>query len=465
MKKRRKSDRPMPVEMKRLEKMQEMLAESVKPEGIIKSPASPLEIAEIPKNNIGLAIQRKIQNYIMRSTTIRPQMIRLMAGESAATFTNSMRLFQSHLSRPEETRVYIKKGQSSFNEYLRIDSRKNKKAPIITSNVGLFDFRDADPLMKMAFETDRVCYVEGRNIYWVDRKDPKAAVHRGRVERYETPVLMIPFSDEMGAIRVTGSALTFGDLFFGIENSITLASDISHLASMNLISRIDPLTGAFNKRAFEKLLEYAIEQYYVDGSPTSLVMCDIDHFKNVNDNYGHIVGDKVLSSFAVITSTALRTFDKVGTFRSGDTPMEQELGRVGGEEFGIVLDQTDLAGAIIAAERCRRIVERSIITDGSDELMVTVSMGIASVPEALSQIHLLNSEDHILGRAGRGKKMLKETADQALYVAKEDRTGQGRNRSVVGHLDRKGRWITSHVTVMDNGTIDYRRVYKKENGL
>ena len=459
---RRKSDRPAALERAHFEKMRDSSLARLQEEGIIKLPPQSLGIETVRSRSIGLAVQEFVQNQFIRSAIVRPRMIRMMAGESAVTFPTAIRAFQEYMAGPRETIVHLKEGHERFKGYLRITNKGPGAAPEMLPNVPPLLIAEADPLMRMAIDLDRVCHVKGRKIHWVKRSDPRGEVHVGTIsEGVQEPVLIIPFSEELGLITVRGQNLDFGDVFSRIQNAVLLASDMSHLASMNLISRMDPLTGAFNRRAFEKLMEYAIHQFIEKGDPTSLVMCDIDHFKRVNDTYGHDMGDKVLSSFAVTAATTLRTLDRIGILKPENGLREQELGRVGGEEFGIVLDKTNLKGAIVAAERCRKAVEESVLMYGNEEISVTISIGIASIPEVMFAMeHFIQNGDMNMGSLERIRKVLKNAADDALYAAKEN----GRNMVVVGHLDNRQQWRTSQVTIRDNGELDYRRVYRKENG-
>lgn len=159
----------------------------------------------------------------------------------------------------------------------------------------------------------------------------------------------------------------------------------------------DSLTGVFNRRYvsahFPRLLERAI-----DGSkPVSVLMFDIDHFKVVNDTYGHGIGDEVLREVAARASRNLRTFDLVA--------------RLGGEEFVVILPDTDADSAVIVAERLRsRIGDHPFdVPSASAMLGVTVSIGVS-----------------VGGTLGDTADALLRRADEALYEAKR----QGRNRVV-----------------------------------
>lgn len=154
----------------------------------------------------------------------------------------------------------------------------------------------------------------------------------------------------------------------------------------------DFLTGLYNARAFEVLLQQKIDCFHRYQVPFTLLMVDIDHFKKVNDTYGHAAGDAVLSQLADL----LRD-----TFRPGD-----EIARKGGEEFIIIVDNCDKEKIVDIAERLRRNVEKEpfLLPQGL-VLHLTISAGSASHPDI-------------------GEEELLNMADQALYKAKES----GRNQ-------------------------------------
>ncbi|HEY5085765.1 MAG TPA: diguanylate cyclase [Gemmatimonadaceae bacterium] len=168
-------------------------------------------------------------------------------------------------------------------------------------------------------------------------------------------------------------------------------------AQLLVMSSTDVLTGVANRRSLEERLHEMWEHSQRLHEPLSLVMCDIDHFKRVNDEYGHQVGDTVLQQFAKLLYTEAREIDK--------------LGRYGGEEFVLLLPGTVLDAAVTFAERIRECVEKREFTYGEGQsLHRTMSCGVASWPGPLV------TDQEALIRA----------ADEALYVAKET----GRNRVV-----------------------------------
>jgi diguanylate cyclase (GGDEF)-like protein len=167
------------------------------------------------------------------------------------------------------------------------------------------------------------------------------------------------------------------------------------------IAETDALTGLANRGAFERRLKRLWKMAYAQGTALSLIVVDVDHFKRMNDNYGHPYGDKVLKRIASLMTEALR--------HGGDV-----AARFGGEEFVILLPGTDQASAQVVAERLRKLVEVAGFpaVDGAERLArkitATVSCGVATAYPATEN----------------GQQKLLEAADRALYEAK----AEGRNR-------------------------------------
>lgn len=157
------------------------------------------------------------------------------------------------------------------------------------------------------------------------------------------------------------------------------------------LSLVDPLTGAFNRRYMEAHMPKMMARSVSALKPLSVLMIDIDHFKNVNDNFGHAAGDEVLKEVVNSISTALRPSDLVV--------------RMGGEEFAVIMPETDLPAALTIGERLRQRIEgmRIHVQGPNEPLKVTISVGGACVKEA--------QEPNV--------DMLLKRADTALYKAKE----------------------------------------------
>jgi diguanylate cyclase (GGDEF)-like protein len=159
------------------------------------------------------------------------------------------------------------------------------------------------------------------------------------------------------------------------------------------LSSTDRLTGLYNRGHWEESLqrEYARHRRY--GSFAALVMFDIDHFKKINDTYGHQAGDQVIQRVAEVVREHIRSVDIAG--------------RYGGEEFAVLMPDTELRGAAIFAERLRRSVEALQVSHEGQVITFTISLGVADLRSP--------SKDY---------KQLIEWADQALYASKKG----GRNR-------------------------------------
>jgi diguanylate cyclase (GGDEF)-like protein len=164
------------------------------------------------------------------------------------------------------------------------------------------------------------------------------------------------------------------------------------------LSTADPLTGAYNRRHFMAVMEQEQKRAERYATSFSLLMLDIDHFKRLNDNYGHPVGDEAIKAMAAACQKHLRPTDMLCCY--------------GGEEFIISLPHTDEAGAVIAGERIREAVSQIAIPAGDQTVRFTVSIGVTSFVKKSRLEQLIACADH------------------ALYAAKQG----GRNQVRVGHL-------------------------------
>ncbi len=158
------------------------------------------------------------------------------------------------------------------------------------------------------------------------------------------------------------------------------------------MGRTDGLTGLYNRRAWEELLNSEFRRHQRNGQNSALVMFDIDHFKKVNDTYGHQAGDAVIRAVADMVRQTKREPDIAG--------------RYGGEEFGVVLVDTDSVGAMRFAERLREAVMAHPVHHDGQEIHYTISLGVAPIDRE------------------QGCTRWIAAADQALYAAKH----AGRNR-------------------------------------
>ncbi|HNB51536.1 MAG TPA: PAS domain S-box protein [Anaerolineales bacterium] len=198
--------------------------------------------------------------------------------------------------------------------------------------------------------------------------------------------------------------------FFHPEHSSRLAAFAGQAAVALEIARlfdevhqlaiVDALTGAFSRRHILELAVQEIERSRRYAHSLCIFMLDIDHFKQVNDTYGHLVGDLVLQKVIQWSRETVRRTDRIG--------------RYGGEEFIVMLPETEIIHAMQIAERLRERIEQTPLKMKDEEVFVTVSIGVSYL-----RIRLDESPEDLL-------KELLEQADQALYVAK----ASGRNRVV-----------------------------------
>jgi diguanylate cyclase len=158
----------------------------------------------------------------------------------------------------------------------------------------------------------------------------------------------------------------------------------------------DPLTGILNRRGFEAAAKLIFDDQSALAKGVCLLMVDIDHFKKINDTYGHLFGDKIIRAIAETLKSKVRGQDSVA--------------RMGGEEFAVLLTETDMSGARVVGESIRQSIERGKVRrlDNQDQISgITISVGVSCYKQ--------------------GKKIdeMLDQADKALYVSKQ----QGRNRT------------------------------------
>lgn len=182
-------------------------------------------------------------------------------------------------------------------------------------------------------------------------------------------------------------------------DQMALLQDLARLVvdelELRQIAMTDSLTGTMTRRGFMREASQALELARRYRHALSCIMIDVDHFKSVNDRYGHAIGDRVLRGIAASCRQVIRTVDS--------------LGRLGGEEFAIILPETELAAAKVVAERLRQQIEEATIPTDSGTIKVTASLGVAVASSECRDVDTLLRD-----------------ADDALYEAKSG----GRNRVV-----------------------------------
>lgn len=181
-----------------------------------------------------------------------------------------------------------------------------------------------------------------------------------------------------------------------MKTKIQLSTERNAFLEMQNLAQIDGLTNTYNRRFFCELAQRELTRVKRSQEPLSIMMLDIDHFKSINDTYGHDVGDQAIKSFCLVCEKTLREVDV--------------FGRMGGEEFAILMPQTTIVQAINVAERIRKKVSSLVLDLPEGKIVFTVSIGITCTEPKNYDLNV----------------MLKD-ADKAMYMAKNN----GRNQICV----------------------------------
>ncbi|MEM8671168.1 MAG: GGDEF domain-containing protein [Planctomycetota bacterium] len=234
--------------------------------------------------------------------------------------------------------------------------------------------------------------------------DDAVSRHHAEIRQTDDGVVLIDLDSTNGVLvnsqAVTTKSLQSGDcLQLGSHVFRFLADDDLetqyHATVYSMMTR-DGLTGAYNKRYLEETLEREVARCRRHSRPISVIMMDVDHFKAVNDQLGHTIGDLVLQELVLRLQKVLRQDDV--------------LARFGGEEFALILVEANPENTAIVAERCRRAIADTPFQTPAGELRITLSLGVTT-PDSQE--------------LGTATELIHE-ADQRLYQAKR----AGRNRIV-----------------------------------
>jgi diguanylate cyclase (GGDEF)-like protein len=216
-------------------------------------------------------------------------------------------------------------------------------------------------------------------------------------------VAVLPWSvtsQVYGSVWLT--VLSFEALLFTISIAFILLAMAKERTELRhrTAAMVDPLTGIANRRSFLQEAALIAKRHIADPRPTAVLVIDLDHFKSINDRFGHALGDRVLELFSETARQSIRSSDLIG--------------RLGGEEFAAVLYDTNRDKAMAVAERIRESFAQASLEVDSRPVGATVSIGLVHCQEALLDVPQLLAQ-----------------ADQALYYAKK----RGRNRVEVASLE------------------------------
>ena len=259
--------------------------------------------------------------------------------------------------------------------------------------------KDASSMVSMVVKNKLALPAGGE---WRERDVPLFS-HPTRVRDLES-LLVLPLlvKDEVVGTFTVAARRAFAfpsdrrEMLGVIANQVAISLQNAHMyQALEEQATTDGLTGLVNHRTFQERFSAMLGRADRQKLPVSMILTDIDHFKKVNDTYGHPVGDEVLRRVAAILGASARKIDIVA--------------RYGGEEFAIVLEATDRNGAWQLAERIRTDVAQQVFKSSKGTFQVTLSLGVACHPEDAQ------AKDAVIARA-----------DESLYAAKHG----GRNRTV-----------------------------------
>ncbi|KHT60144.1 diguanylate cyclase [Alteromonas macleodii] len=211
-------------------------------------------------------------------------------------------------------------------------------------------------------------------------------------------VTMFPIVDKRGNVE------RFCMLVYDVTEQALGKRGMEHLnEELKTASRVDGLTGLYNRRYWQERFDEMHKLCVRREKPSTALMLDIDHFKRINDTYGHQAGDKVIKMLAALIKRCVRETDLAG--------------RYGGEEFAIILNDSSVEDAKIVAERIRQLAQRLVVEHEGESISFTVSLGLAQFSPEF-----------------KGAMAWLECADQALYEAKENGRNQHRIYAAPGAL-------------------------------
>jgi diguanylate cyclase (GGDEF)-like protein len=277
-----------------------------------------------------------------------------------------------------------------WNRFMEINSQVTGEQ-IVGNN--LFDAFPSLPRRWLEKKIKSVFIIKGFSfVSWEQRpylfEFPHNRPITGGVEFMYQDLVLMPVKDENGEVEKVCVALHDVTDVGYYQNELTRANE-----ELEKLSRIDGLTQLANRRHWEERLseEYSRAKRY-DGT-VSLILFDLDKFKNINDNHGHLAGDTILKAVSSSVREVLRESDVAG--------------RYGGEEFGIILPNTNIDGAMVVGEKLRKLVEETKVVFEGVDIPFAISGGVVELNDSHERYENLISN-----------------ADEALYYSKEN----GRNQ-------------------------------------
>ena len=273
--------------------------------------------------------------------------------------------------------------QNNINKFRQLPEISQRIDKILNNKLNYFQYNQAGKTMLV-----NIHYIKELN-WWLF------------IEQTETNALNL-----VDSVLFMRSLINFGSIILTML-LITLTINYFH-KQLNQLATTDKLTGVHNRQVFDYSLKQSIEKFKRNKIPFSLMLLDIDHFKNINDTLGHLEGDKILKQIAQLIQKNIRSSD--------------ELCRWGGEEFIIITHECKLTQAAKLAEKLRHIIEITTLSTSSNISTITISIGIAQMEPTDNDTTLVSKADKALYQAknsGRNCIKLEDTTNLSNYKTPE----------------------------------------------
>jgi two-component system cell cycle response regulator len=334
-------------------------------------------------------------DYIPKPIEIKEVLARVNAHLANQRLRNQLRLANTELEKKVEELTISKEQLQERESKLRALVNAMPNLSFIYDDEGRYlEILTNEPELLLA----KVDELKGRllkDVMPVEEAELMMSVIHRAIETGQTQIVEYKIPVLSGNERwFEGRIASMGKFSDGHSRVVFIAIDVTERVQLyqetERLATQDPLTGCFNRRHFMVLARQELQRVARYERPVSLVMLDIDHFKNFNDQYGHPAGDQLLCALVNLCQKILRNVDI--------------LARYGGEEFVILLPETDSDAVFLTGERLRKEIEKMEVVTSQGKQSVTVSIGAASYDK--SGEHSLNVD------------VLIKQADQALYDAK-----------------------------------------------
>jgi two-component system cell cycle response regulator len=334
-------------------------------------------------------------DYIPKPIEIKEVLARVNAHLANQRLRNQLRLANTELEKKVEELTISKEQLQERESKLRALVNAMPNLSFIYDDEGRYlEILTNEPELLLA----KVDELKGRllkDVMPVEEAELMMSVIHRAIETGQTQIVEYKIPVLSGNERwFEGRIASMGKFSDGHSRVVFIAIDVTERVQLyqetQRLATQDPLTGCFNRRHFMVLARQELQRVARYERPVSLVMLDIDHFKNFNDQYGHPAGDQLLCALVNLCQKILRNVDI--------------LARYGGEEFVILLPETDSDAVFLTGERLRKEIEKMEVVTSQGKQSVTVSIGAASYDK--SGEHSLNVD------------VLIKQADQALYDAK-----------------------------------------------